>query len=151
MRSNAWRWLSLLALAGAVALAGCANRPKMAEVKGKVTLKGKALDQIMVEFVPDALNGQRSTGMTDAAGQYTLVCDDQRPGAIVGPHRVLLHDLGVYDGKFLGRKLEFVGTKDGPKLKPSRISGQYADTAHTPLKKQVKDESNVIDLELTNP
>jgi len=151
MRSGAWRVLSLLALLGVYALVGCSNRPKLAEVKGTVKLKGKPLDQIMVEFIPDALNGQRSTGTTDENGQYTLVCDDNRPGAIIGPHRVVLHDLGIYGGKFLGRKIEQVGTKDGPKLNPSRVSAQYADTAHTPLKKEVKDEPNVIDLELTAP
>src|SRR5262249_17849369 len=100
MRINAWRLLSLLALLGVLAVAGCSSRPRMAEVKGTVKLKGKPLDQIMVEFIPDAATGKRSTGTTDENGQYTLVCDDQRPGAIVGPHRVVLHDLGVYGGKF---------------------------------------------------
>jgi hypothetical protein len=151
MRYNAWRFLSLFALLSAVAAAGCSNRPRLAEVKGTVKLKGKPLDKIMVEFIPDALNGQRSTGLTDEKGQYTLVCDDKRPGALIGPHRVVLHDVGIYGGKFWGRKLELVGTKDGPKLNPARISVQYEDPSHTPLKKEVKDEPNTIDLELSSP
>jgi hypothetical protein len=149
--TDAWRLLSLLALLGAVAVLGCSNRPKLAEVKGTVKLKGKPLDKIMVEFIPETLNGQRSTGLTDENGQYTLICDDNRPGALIGPHRVVLRDVGIYGGKFWGRKLEKVGTKDGPKLNPQRISLQYEDTAHTPLKKEVKDEPNVIDLDLSAP
>src|SRR5690349_5755136 len=92
MRTGTWRMLALLALSGVIVLAGCSNRPKLAEVKGTVTLKGKPLPKVVVEFIPDALTGQRSTGTTDENGHYTLVCDDQRPGAIIGPHRVLLHD-----------------------------------------------------------
>jgi hypothetical protein len=151
MRTSIWRMPSLLALSGVIVLVGCTNRPKLAEVKGTVTLKGKPLPKVMVEFIPDALTGQRSTGTTDENGHYTLVCDDQRPGAIIGPHRVLLTDTAIYGDKVLGRKWETVGTKDGPKAIPPRFSGQYADVAKTPFKKQVKDEPNVIDLEVTAP
>jgi hypothetical protein len=150
MHTGAWRMLSLVVLLGALAVFGCSGGPKVAEVTGTVRLKGVALANVMVEFNPDAPTGVRSTGTTDEHGQYVLVCDDERPGAIVGPHRVVLRDLAVYGGKFLGRKLEQVGTKGGPTLKPSRIPSKYESTAHTPLKKEVKPEPQTIDLEVTS-
>ena len=140
----------LLVLFSACSAAGCSGGPRLAEVTGTVRLNGMPLANVMVEFNPDAATGARSTGTTDENGRYTLVCDDQRPGAIVGPHRVVLHDLAVYGGKFLGRKLEQVGTKDNSILKPSRIPRHYESTAHTPLKKEVKPEPQILDLEVTS-
>jgi hypothetical protein len=151
MRTGAWRTLSLLALLGVFAVGGCSSRPRLAEVKGTVKLKGRPLAKVMVEFIPDGPTGPRSTGTTDENGQYTLVCDDQRPGAMVGLNRVVLHDLEVYGDKFLGRKLEQVGSPGGPTLKPSRIGEKYTDVGRTPLKKEVKPEPQTIDLDATNP
>ena len=151
MCTGIWRRLPLLFLCGACSVAGCSGGPRLAEVTGTVRLNGVPLANIMVEFNPDALSGVRSTATTDENGRYELVCDDQRPGALVGPHRVVLHDLAIYGGKFLGRRLEQVGTKGGPTLKPSRIPNQYGSTGHTPLKKEVKPEPQTIDLEVTTP
>jgi hypothetical protein len=148
MHTGAWRTLSLLALLGTSSMVGCSSGPRLAEVTGTVRLNGKPLPDVMVEFNPDAATGVRSTGATDENGRFTLVCDDQRPGAIVGTHRVVLHDLAIYGGKFLGRKLEQAGTRGGPTLKPSRIPTQYESTAHTPLKKEVKPEPQIIDLDV---
>jgi hypothetical protein len=149
MRTTALRMFLLLALPAA--FVGCSSRPKLAEVKGTVRLKGKPLAKVMVEFIPDRPNGPRATGTTNDDGEFTLICDDQRPGAMVGPNRVVLHDLDVYGDKFLGRKLELVGTPGGPTLKPSRIPDKYGSVAQTPLKKEVTAEPQTIDLDLTNP
>jgi hypothetical protein len=140
--------LWVVGLLTACGAAGCSSGPKLAEVKGTVRLNGKPLHDVMVEFNPDAGTGVRSTGTTDENGRYTLICDDLRPGAIVGLHRVALHDLAVYGGRFLGRRLERVGRNDSSVLKPSRIPRHYESTAHTPLKKEVKPEPQTIDLEL---
>ena len=148
MHTGVYRTRSLLVLLLASSLAGCSRGPKLAEVTGTVRLNGKPLPNVMVEFNPDAATGVRSTGTTDETGRYTLICDDQRPGALAGPHRVVLHDLAIYGGKFLGRKLEQAGTKGGPVLKPSRIPALYESTAHTPLKKEVKPEPQTIDLDI---
>jgi hypothetical protein len=149
VRTASWRLLPSLALLAVVAMAGCSSRAKLAEVTGKVTLKGAPLPRVMVEFIPDGPTGPRASGTTDENGQYTLTCDDQRKGAMVGPNRVVLHDLDVMGDKFLGRKMEQIGTKDGPTLKPSRIPEHFADVARTPLKKEVKPEPNTIDLDLS--
>jgi hypothetical protein len=143
VRTGTWHTLPLLALLTAFAVAGCSNRPRLAEVKGRVMLNGKPLANIMVEFIPDGPTGPRSLGTTDESGHYTLLCDDKRPGALVGPNRVLLHDAAVFGDKFLGRKMEFV------EAKPSRIPRQYGDVTRTPLKKEVMPEPNTIDLDVT--
>jgi hypothetical protein len=149
VRTAAWHRLPLLAVSVAFAAAGCSGGPKLAEVKGAVTLDGRPLAKVMVEFIPDGTTGPRATGTTDENGQYTLLCDDQRRGAVVGPNRVVLHDLEVMGDKFLGRKMEQIGTKDGPTLKPSRVPERYTDVASTPFKKEVKPEPNTIDLDVT--
>ncbi len=148
MKTGVWRAFALLILSGAIAVVGCANRPKLAEVKGKVTLKGKPLPSIMVEFIPEGPVGPRSTGVTDENGQYTMICEDKRAGAVIGPNRVILRDTTMFGDKFLGRKMEQLGPKD---VKPSRIPEHFGDIARTPLKKEVKPEPNTIDLELSTP
>lgn len=149
MRTGAWRVLPSLAVSAVLAAAGCSGGPRLAEVKGTVTLEGRPLPRVLVEFIPDATTGPRATGTTDENGQYTLTCDDQRRGAVVGPNRVVLRDLEVMGDKFLGRKMEQIGTKDGPTLKPSRVPEQYTDVARTPFKREVKPEPNTIDLAVT--
>jgi hypothetical protein len=143
MRTAVLPGMALLALL--CAAAGCSGRPRLGEVKGTVLLKGKPLANVWVEFIPDAPAGPRSTGSTDAKGRYTLVCADGRPGALVGPHRVVLRDLDTLGDKFLGRRAESV------ERKPSRLPDQYADVARTPLRKEVKAEPQTIDLDVSGP
>ena len=151
MRNGPWRTLTWLALFATSCVIGCSSGPRLAEVKGTVRLNGKPMSKVMVEFVPDARTGARSTGTTDENGQYTLACDDRRPGAIVGPHRVLLHDLAVFGDKVMGRKWETVGTPGGPPAIKSRIPTSYESATHTPLKKEVKDGPQSIDLDVQGP
>jgi len=143
--TRAWRLLPLLVLSAVFALAGCSGRPKLAEVKGTVTLKGKPLPKVMVEFIPDGATGPRATGTTDEKGQYTLVCDDKSPGAMVGANCVVLRDLTVWPDKPLGRKLETLSSKD---VKPPRFPDEYSDLSRTPLKKEVKSEPNSFDIDV---
>jgi len=127
----------------ASAVLGCGGGPQMAEVEGTVKRKGKVLDRVIVEFWPEA-NGPRSIGTTDENGRFVLTSDDgKRPGALVGKHRVVLHD-GSGVKKFLGR------AADGhvePGFKP-RFSSDYGDPLKTKLTRDVAGGKNVIDLEV---
>jgi hypothetical protein len=73
---------------------GCSRGPSLAPVSGKVTREGKPLANASVGFQPKntAVNpGSGSYGRTDAAGNYELkVVTTDQPGAIVGPHKVLV-------------------------------------------------------------
>ncbi len=89
------RWCGLLLLGVA---AGCGSEPySLAPVAGRVTLDGQPLREAQVRFQPaatgseDALVGPGSYGRTDADGRFTLrTIDDDRAGAVVGPHRVFI-------------------------------------------------------------
>src|SRR5262245_43426437 len=80
----------------ALAIAGCGGGPTLSPVSGTVTMNGKPLANVQVEFWPiDA--APRSTGAIDQTGRYTLTTDNgSKPGAIVGRHKVVLYDLNVY-------------------------------------------------------
>lgn len=133
-----------------LAAAGCTSRPALAEVEGQVTFNGAPLDNVQVDFLPDPeaqTKGPRSSGVTDKQGKFTLVCEDQRKGAVVGRHRVLIQDLKQWEGLQLGKRED----ADKP-LKPSRIPQRYTDVRETPFKNiEVKRGGEPIKLALTGP
>ncbi len=143
MRAITWAGL----VAGAVALAGCSGGgPSMVEVEGTVTKDGKPLDKIQVEFWPE-VDGPRSMAVTDAEGKFVLKADDgKRVGAVVGTHKVVLRDIGIWGDKLLGRAAEGVDLAKGKK---PRVGKQYGDSTRTPLSKDVASgQKNVIDIEV---
>jgi hypothetical protein len=78
--------------------AGCGSDPyKTAPVSGRVTLDSKALANATLQFVPvdagkDGAPLPSSVGTTDDDGRYSLVLQNpkQKPGAVVGKHRVYI-------------------------------------------------------------
>jgi hypothetical protein len=132
-----------LALAAAVAAAGCSRSQPVGEVEGAVRVNGRPLANVVVEFLPDpekGTTGPRSTGVTDEQGRYQLRCDDQRAGAVTGWHRIVLEDLNM------GRPAQ-----GQPVKTVSRVAPRYSKAATTPLLKEVKAGKQTIDLELTGP
>jgi hypothetical protein len=73
-----------------VGITGCGasapDLPKLAAVKGLVTLNGSPLANAIVEFYPDA--GAPSSGKTDAEGKFALKYSQGQDGAIIANHRV---------------------------------------------------------------
>ena len=132
-----------------LAFCGCGDGLNMVEVEGTVTMEGKPLDQIRVEFWPLG-EGLRSVGVTDEAGRFSLTTDDgERKGAVVGSHRIVLNDTTVLGNQFLGRAGENVDMSQGRK---SRILGDYASAQRTPLTKDVvAGKKNEITLEVDPP
>jgi hypothetical protein len=141
----------LVALAALLSLtaAGCGRSPppyQLAEVTGVVNLDGKPAADLVVTFLPDSVagtNGPRSSGKTDAQGQYRLVCDDRKPGAVVGLHHVLITDARA---SLLMREAR----KDDAVFPPSRIPKRYSTVANSPLRQEVKAEPQTIDLDVTS-
>jgi hypothetical protein len=129
----------------ALLAAGCGGST-LSPVEGTLKMNGKPLANVQVEFLPEA-NGPRSTGVTDQEGRYRLRTDDQRTGALVATHRVVLTDLQIFDDSSPapGEK----GKRDILPVRPSRLPPRYANIANTPLKKQVQSGPNAIDLEVT--
>ncbi len=77
--------------------AGCGEKQKdLADVSGVVTLDGRPLAGGTVRFQPIAPSGSTIAGKgsyatTDSAGKYQLKTIDEKPGAVVGDHNVMIY------------------------------------------------------------
>ena len=76
-------------------LAGCGGGYPVAAVSGHVTMNGHALPGAQVTFQPVGSGadepGPGSSGVTDDQGRYTLtLLTSNKPGAVVGRHRVMI-------------------------------------------------------------
>ena len=76
------------AVVASVFLTGCGagDRPPLGEVKGKVTLDGQPLQEVIVTFTPEV--GRPAAGLTDANGMYELSYTHDAKGTKVGPNSV---------------------------------------------------------------
>ena len=117
---------------------GCSGGEPVGRVEGVVTLDGKPLPKVEVQFLPDPSVGptaRRSVGYTDEQGRFSLRSDDGTVGAAVGLHRVCLIDV-------LAR------SRRGGTSKP-RIPPQYSNATQTPLTQIVVHEGDQkIDVEV---
>jgi hypothetical protein len=107
----------LWASAGLV-LAGCGQSYTLVPASGTLKIDGKPAGNIMVQFMPDAskgCEGPTSSGISDASGRFELTTLDNRPGAVVGEHVVLLIDQDE-DRPEQGEESQ----------RPSRLSSSYA-------------------------
>ena len=80
-----------------LSFAGCGDS-SIAPVSGKVTVDGEPVEGIRLVFSPIQIEGQEnpgpwSSGLTNSAGEYTLVTRYKDSGAAVGQHTVAF----VYD------------------------------------------------------
>jgi hypothetical protein len=144
-------FLAACLLAGA----GCGpSGPQIVPVEGKLTLDGKPLDNVLVEFLPEpeaGVGARRSFGRTGTDGVFHLRYDDQKggdmpSGAVVGSHRVLLTDLNPLGTEFLGRKAD--DSKPRPGAKPARFGKEYSDIAQPKFRKTVGPGATTITIEL---
>jgi hypothetical protein len=135
--------LALACLLGCTLAAGCSRGPELAEVRGRVTMNGKPIKNVRVDFHPDPDKGTRgpgSTGTTDADGNFTLTFGEGKPGAIVGRHRVILTDLDVFGNVLVGRGDYRTDDPGGPKETPkkARFADTYSSLSKTPFTAEVK-------------
>jgi len=136
---------AVLACLGAIAVAGCGKKPPLAQVEGTVRLDGRPLADALVCFLPDpdrGTSGPRSVAVTDDSGRYRLRCDDQRDGAVLGWHRVLLEDMLLYS---VSRQDRAGGAR--PAL-ASRLPARYTAANETPLSFEIKPGTQTIDVDL---
>ncbi|WP_404307046.1 hypothetical protein [Neorhodopirellula lusitana] len=83
-------------------------------------------------------DGAMSRAITDEEGRYTLIFtgDGSTPGAVVGWHCVTLEDLASENFRGAG------------KPPAPRVGGVYMDPSHTPLKFEVVEGEQTIDLKV---
>jgi len=105
---------------------GCGQSgPRLAPVEGTVTLNGKPVVGALVTFQPDGPLASPSYGETDEDGHYFLKFSPQREGAMIGMHTVS------------------ITTENENTKQPERLPPEYNQRSQ--LKKEVKDQENVID------
>jgi predicted small lipoprotein YifL len=89
------RPLALVAAAGSlVGFLGCGPKgPVVVPVSGVVTLDGRPVEKASVVFMPADGQPQPATGVTDAAGKFSLVTvigPNDHAGALPGNYRVVV-------------------------------------------------------------
>jgi hypothetical protein len=145
-------------------LAGCGRVPPMGTVSGVVTLDGKPLPDVEVQFLPDPEQGTcgaTASCYTDAQGRFTLRTERHHTdGALVGRHRVVFVDIAALPspsdlpgmGAMLGREdpasLPAVPRRD-QKPKQNRVPGWYTDPNLTPYRTiEVKPGDQTLNFDL---
>jgi len=122
----------------ALVLSGCGGSD-LGSVSGTVTLDGNPLAGAQVMFMPVG-GGGVSTGETDSAGKYTLICADGSQGAVIGAHTVSIELIEEED------------TGDGTGEDESEASGEGLVPARyneeTELKADVQAGSNTFNFDL---
>lgn len=137
--------VALLA-AGVALLAGCGRGPSLAAVEGTVSgPDGKPMPDILVQFNPDQNTGSKvfgSSAVTDPNGRFVLKCDNGEPGAVVGPHRVVLIDsaFGNEDDANLGKR--------PAKKQVNRVPQTYLSPTTTPLAVVVEADKKSYELKI---
>jgi hypothetical protein len=128
--SQATRRFRLVLLTLVFALVGCGQASyRFVEVEGILTLQGKPLDNMLVQFLPDVTKenqGPHSTAITDDKGHFRLKAHTGQDGAVIGWHCVVLEDLNV-DRPAQGK----------PHKNPPRIAASFNSAAKSSLKIQV--------------
>lgn len=125
---------------------GCGQKIGVSEVTGTVTMDGKPMELIHIEFWSS--NGPRSYGKTDSEGKFELKIDDgsQRKGAVPGEHKICLRDTWPTKDDYLDEGGAWVDKSDG---KRSRIDTKYYDAVKSPMTLNVESgKKNVFEIKV---
>ena len=82
---------SVLCSALAVAVVGCGGKsgPPLGVVTGTITVNGEPAPGVMITFIPQG-KGSPSYGGTNEDGVYRLMFNQNRSGAEIGAHTVII-------------------------------------------------------------
>lgn len=126
-----------------VVATGCGQKaPKFVAVKGVLKINGEPASNVSIRFLPDSQKGTMgpsSGAITDEQGNFVLICDNGKEGAVVGSHRVTLDDLNV-DRPAQGQ----------PQKNKPRLDDKFAIATQS-LEVEVKEGGESIILEATGP
>lgn len=129
---------------GLVVVTGCSRGPKLVPVNGRVTLDGKPVQEMLINFQPVGnTTGEGAHAMTDTDGRFTLSDMRGGTGAHVGEYKVSFYPA-------LGRKKEGDPTtdvvSDGSKSGFPRI---YLDADKSPLRATIPEGGGTAEVILT--
>jgi hypothetical protein len=116
-------------------------------VEGTVKMDGAPVPNVMVRFVPDdpTVQGPVSSGYTDEKGHFTLTCENQKPGAVIAKHNVL-----VLAGR--GASADEAENQAGAAPAAGKkvfVPPAYATPRQTPLQVEVTADKHTYDLTLS--
>lgn len=141
------RFIFCIAILSSLSLTiGCGSGRDVVEVTGVITMDGKPMDLIHVEFW--SASGPRSFGKTDAEGKFELVIDDEtaQKGAVPGEHKISLRDTWPSKDDYINEGGEWVDKSEGKK---SRIDTKYFDAMQSPLSVKIESgKPNFVELKV---
>ncbi len=118
----------------ALCFTGCSDKLQVAEVTGVVTLDGKPLELVQVEFWPT--NGRApSAKPTPRASSLWKRMTERKKGAVPGKHKVALRDTWPSKDDYISDGGDWVDMSKGKK---SRIDSKYYDPPTSPLSVDVE-------------
>lgn len=135
---------------GFLLIAGCGGGPDLAEVKGKVLLDGKPLQEGQVDFIPDSSQGSEgamATGTINKDGTFTLYTGTEE-GVLIGHHKVAVKCPFRVDQGSSGSGPGDTGA-DGKK-QGCPIPRKYWEVSTSNLTKEVKSDGQQITINLTS-
>jgi hypothetical protein len=117
------------------------------QVEGTVKIDGVPVPNVMVRFVPDdpTVQGPASSGYTDEKGHFTLTCENQKAGAIIAKHNVLI----VAGRSGPADELEGKGRGAPAAGKRVFVPPVYSNPLQTPLQVEVTPDKHTYDLALS--
>ena len=143
-------------LAVLATIAGCAKQIPVAEVTGIVKLDGKPIPNVRIMFMPDPKKGTVgpiSSGLSDDQGRYKLTCEDEREGAVIGWHKILVYNTGqnLFKTPRNGRRDDDApAEKVKPKPPGPKVPEKYTASGKTPLDLEVVAGKNELEIPLNS-
>src|SRR5947207_276668 len=142
------RSLRPLGLLSLLLTAGCGSKLNYNhQVEGIALFDGAPLAGALVQFIPDVEDGGTalsSSGVTDAKGHYRLTYGKDKPGAVLGKHRVV-----ILQGRAGSGREDRDDQSGRASLSGKPIPPMYASAAQTPLKVEITPDKHTYDLTLT--
>lgn len=127
---------------------GCSDRPKLAKVKGTVTLDGKPIPSGTVTF---EAKGLRPATAKIVNGEITEVTTfDPDDGVPVGSHRVAVTAAADGGAAIVANPGDAKAPKEGYMSGKSLIPTAYNDPATSGLTAEIKSGENTIELKLSS-
>lgn len=150
----AWfgRFVCVLCMAWAVALAGCsggATIPGVVPVRGKVTYSGQPVEGARIVFVSSATDGRPAVATSQSDGSYELMTMDSK-GALPGSYSVTVKktENSADLTKTVSMEEAAAPGYQPPPPPKDLLPTKYGDPGQTPLKVDVKAGGGPIDLVL---
>ena len=124
------RLFSFLFAAVVPVIAGCSGTSSLVAVEGVVTIRGTPAANLLIQFTPVDWTSDSpivsSHAVSDENGRFVLMSTTNKPGAVLGSHKVTVVDnaLSIEDEPGEGQ------SKNRPR---SRVPSVYNSAATTPI------------------